>query len=70
MVLYLCVLIMFFKLQYMVLYLCVLIMFLLRRESLKLILVDDPSLRWFCHKSYCTPSHAKPLARDWLRPGP
>jgi hypothetical protein len=35
----------------MILYSCVLIVFLLHRESLKLILVDDPppSPRWFCH---------------------
>jgi hypothetical protein len=33
----------------MVLYLCVLIVFSLRRESLKLILVMNPSPRWFCH---------------------
>jgi hypothetical protein len=33
----------------MVLYLCVLIVFSLHRESLKLILATNPSLRWFCH---------------------
>jgi hypothetical protein len=35
----------------MVLYLFMLIMFSLHRESLKLILVDNPPppLRWFCH---------------------
>jgi hypothetical protein len=33
----------------MVLYLCVLIVFSLRRESLKLILTENPSPRWFCH---------------------
>jgi hypothetical protein len=33
----------------MVLYLCVLIVFSLHRESLKLILVMNPSPRWFCH---------------------
>jgi hypothetical protein len=32
----------YFELQYMVLYLCVLIVFSLRRESLKLLLVDEP----------------------------
>jgi hypothetical protein len=41
----------------MVLYLCVLIVFSLHRESLKLILVTDPLLRWFYHKrpvgSFC-----------------
>jgi hypothetical protein len=36
----------------MVLYLCVLIVFSLRRESLKLILVTDPFMRWFCHSWY------------------
>jgi hypothetical protein len=35
----------------MVLYLYVLIVFSLRQESLKLILVTDPFLMWFCHKS-------------------
>jgi hypothetical protein len=35
----------------MILYLCVLIVFSLHRESLKLILATDPSLRWFCHMS-------------------
>jgi hypothetical protein len=36
--------------MYGIVYLCVLIVFLLHRESLKLILVDDPlSLRWFYH---------------------
>jgi hypothetical protein len=33
----------------MILYLCVLIVFSLHRESLKLILVMNPSSRWFCH---------------------
>jgi hypothetical protein len=33
----------------MVLYLCVLIVFSLRRELLKLILVMNPSPRWFSH---------------------
>jgi hypothetical protein len=33
----------------MVLYLCVLIVFSLHRESLRLILVMNPSPRWFCH---------------------
>jgi hypothetical protein len=33
----------------MVLYLCVLIVSSLHRESLKLILAMNPSLRWFCH---------------------
>jgi hypothetical protein len=54
----------------MVLYLCVLIVFSLRRESLKLILVTDPFLRWFCHNSatglgsqYIWPSQLK-------QPGP
>jgi hypothetical protein len=35
----------------MVLYLCVLIVFSLHRESLKLILATNPSLRWFYHKN-------------------
>jgi hypothetical protein len=35
----------------MVLYLCVLIVFSLHRESLKLILVMNPSLRWFYHST-------------------
>jgi hypothetical protein len=35
----------------MVLYLYVLIVFSLHRESLNLILVTNPSLRWFCHKN-------------------
>jgi hypothetical protein len=33
----------------MVLYLCVLIVFSFHRESLKLILMTNPSPRWFCH---------------------
>jgi hypothetical protein len=36
----------------MVWYLCALILFSLRRESLKLILVMNPSLRWFYHSWY------------------
>jgi hypothetical protein len=36
----------------MVLYLCVLIVFSPRRESLMLILVMNPSQRWFCHIIY------------------
>jgi hypothetical protein len=34
----------------MVLYLCALIVFSLHRESLKLILAMNPSVRWFCHR--------------------
>jgi hypothetical protein len=34
----------------MILYLCVLIIFSLYQEPLKLILVMNPFLRWFCHK--------------------
>jgi hypothetical protein len=36
----------------MVLYLYVLIVFSLHRESLKLILVTNPSPRWLCHIIY------------------
>jgi hypothetical protein len=39
----------------MVLYLCVLIVFSLRQESLKLILVTNPSPRWFCHNHLARP---------------
>jgi hypothetical protein len=37
----------------MVLYFCVLIVFLLHRELLKLILIDKPLLRAFCHSVTC-----------------
>jgi hypothetical protein len=40
----------------MILYLCVLIVFLLHRESLKLILAMNPSLRWFCHNIISEPT--------------
>jgi hypothetical protein len=51
----------------MILYLCVLIVFSLHRESLKLILVMNPSPRWFCHNGVLqnhrdTLGHERPLA--------
>jgi hypothetical protein len=42
------------NLIYSIVYLCVLIVFSLHRESLKLILVDEPLFpRWFYHMHDC-----------------